>query len=322
MAEEVLRTDAMLRFKLVGAGRPAGWNHPEIDFDPDIPTDQADGLLNWWNARQELLDFKGVRAWYISEPLSESYFRTRVAREALKTLKPSEFLHHSNADPRYQVPAETHYGPREPIYRHDRPIEIGATTNNFGNFRWRLLSAHRLRNKFLTDPRVALFGSEEYWRKFRLWPWSRPGAPANYRGHPNAGNCHQPSFWEFLTQFKIYICLENSITPYWFTEKLVNAARAGCVPIYHAHPTVRDRFLNGARWIDPADHGFNVDRTIRAALDSNHEEIRKENYAWLKSSQLDPTEGHAIWNRIASILLERWHEKNQSVHDNLHRLSK
>jgi hypothetical protein len=87
---------------------------------------------------------------------------------------------------------------------------------------------------------------------------------------------------------------------------MVNAARAGCVPIYHAHSTVRERFLQGARWIDPADHDFNVERTIRAALAADHDRIREQNYTWLQSSQLDPTEGYAIWTRIANILVDRW----------------
>ena len=295
----------MLRFKLLSAPRPLGWSHPRIDFDPNVTFEKADGLLTWGAPNAELLSFRGIRACYISEPITESCFKTKLAKQALQILKPCEFLHHSNIDPRYKAPAVTHYGLRQALYRDDRPIAIGATVNNFGNQRWRLLRAHRLRNAFVIDRRVTLFGSEESWLKFRSWPWSRSGLPASYSGHPNAGDCHQPSFWQFLTQFRVYVCFENSITPFWFTEKMVNAARAGCVPIYHAHPTVRERFLQGAFWIDPQDYDFNIDRTIRAALECDHEAARQQNYNWLQSSQLDPTEGYAVWTQIAEILIER-----------------
>ncbi len=296
----------MLRFKLLNAPRPGGWSHLGIDFDPDVPFAKADGVLSWGGVpNTEFLSFRGIRAWYISEPINERCFKTKNAKHALKSLSASEFLHHSSTDARYHVPAVTHYGPRQALYRNDRPIELGATVNNFGNRGWRLMRAHRLRNAFVTDPRVSLFGSKESWLNFRSWPWARAGSPSNYIGHPNAGDWHQSSFCQFLTQFKIYVCLENSITPFWFTEKMVNAARAGCVPIYHAHPTVRERFLKGAFWIDPKDYNFNIDRTIRAALECDHEAVRSQNYSWLKSSQLDPTEGFAIWTQIAEILLER-----------------
>jgi len=29
----------------------------------------------------------------------------------------------------------------------------------------------------------------------------------------------------------------------------------GCVPVYRAHPTVRESYLEGARWSDPAEYG-------------------------------------------------------------------
>jgi hypothetical protein len=36
-------------------------------------------------------------------------------------------------------------------------------------------------------------------------------------------------------------------------NQFVDAVMAGCVPIYHAHETVRDTVLVGARWVDPAE---------------------------------------------------------------------
>ncbi len=296
----------MLKFRLEHAPRPQGWSHPDIDFDNEINVQEADGLLAWGAVDDSFLSYRGIRAWYISEPLTESCFRTKYSKLALSTMISGEFLHHSILDPAYHVPAETHYGVRKPLYSECRPTLLGATTNNFGNFGWRFLKGHRLRNKFLVNPKVALYGSTESWSKFRNWPWSRPSVPTNFVGPTHAGNCHEESFWKFLTKFKIYVCLENSISPYWFTEKFVNAARSGCVPIYHAHQSVRQRYLNGAAWIDPVDYDFDVEKTLVAAVNCDHDAIRKQNYEWLQSPQLDDTNGMAIWTQIANILVGRY----------------
>ena len=45
-----------------------------------------------------------------------------------------------------------------------------------------------------------------------------------------------------------------------------NAARAGCIPVYHATQVVRQERLKGARWVDPADHGFDPKRTLEFAI--------------------------------------------------------
>jgi hypothetical protein len=108
-----------------------------------------------------------------------------------------------------------------------------------------------------------------------------------------------------LSRYRINLCLENTMTPYYFTEKFVNAARAGCVPIYHAHPTVRESFLKGARWIDPAHFKFNVSETISAALDCNARAFRESNWQWLHSEQVAATEGFRVWTRIVDLIVSR-----------------
>jgi hypothetical protein len=100
------------------------------------------------------------------------------------------------------------------------------------------------------------------------------------------------------------VCLENACAPYWFTEKFVNAARAGCVPVYYAHPTVRDTFLKGAKWIDPADFSFNVSATLQAAEECDAEAFRDQNHRWLQNGLLQTTEGYAVWSRIADLFVE------------------
>jgi len=48
-------------------------------------------------------------------------------------------------------------------------------------------------------------------------------------------------------------CVFGECTKLITLLKIVYAVRAGCIPVYHAHATVKTSFLSGARWIDPAD---------------------------------------------------------------------
>jgi hypothetical protein len=88
-------------------------------------------------------------------------------------------------------------------------------------------------------------------------------------------------------------------------EKFVNAARAGCIPIYHAHPSVKKRFLTGARWVDPADFGFSPHKTIEHALAQDQTESRRINNAWLMSGLLTETDDRNLMPALHKILLEK-----------------
>src|SRR5262249_1345893 len=168
----------------------------------------------------------------------------------------------------------------------------------------------RFRTRFILHPSIDLYGARESWSRFRRWPWSRPGAPPNYRGPTTAPNCYLPNYIEFLSRYRINVCMENACTPYWFTEKFVNAARAGCVPVYYAHPTVRDSFLKGAKWIDPADFRFDISATLQAAQKCDAAAFRDQNYRWLQNELLQTTEGYAVWSRIADLFVEVLAEKS------------
>jgi hypothetical protein len=267
--------------------------------------ERSDGLLAWGAPTPELLSYRGPRAWYIAEPLTHNMFRTQLFQQALRILAEHEFLHHSNPNPRYRIPCVTHYGELTLPRTGPRPGNIIATVNNYGNRAWWLWPSFRLRNSFILHPSVDLFGNREGWARFRRWPWSKPGPPRNYRGPTGAPNCYRLDYVEFLARYRINICLENALTPHWFTEKFLNAARAGCVPIYHAHPTVRDEFLSGARWIDPAKFNFDVSATLAAAQTCDAATITEKNYRWLQSEGLRRTEGYAIWSRIADHFVNR-----------------
>ena len=90
--------------------------------------------------------------------------------------------------------------------------------------------------------------------------------------------------------------------PYYFTEKMVGAAQAGCIPIYRAHPTVRETFLVGAKWVDPADFGFDAGRTLDFALRQNLEEYQEANGRWLQSAAVQSTRVEEVFRRIGDVL--------------------
>jgi hypothetical protein len=85
----------MLRFRLIGCPRPSGWSHPDLEFLTDLPLERADGLLQWGGVHPEFLSYRGVRGWYISEPITESCFQTKSFRRALRSIR-SALVHKSS----------------------------------------------------------------------------------------------------------------------------------------------------------------------------------------------------------------------------------
>jgi Glycosyltransferase family 10 (fucosyltransferase) C-term len=153
----------------------------------------------------------------------------------------------------------------------------------------------------ILDRRVELFGKPDAWANFRHFPklWIRR-PPDNYMGQPPAGVDDEAI--RFLSAYKVAVCLENCTEAYYFTEKFVNAVRAGCVPVYHAHPTVKTSFLSGARWIDPADFAFSPGRTIDFALNQDQMEFRSINDAWLESGILADTDDQKVVPKLHEII--------------------
>jgi hypothetical protein len=156
----------------------------------------------------------------------------------------------------------------------------------------------------ILDRRVELFGKPEAWARFRHFPklWIRR-PPNNYRGQSSPGaDIFDDEQVRFLSAFKVAVCLENCTEAFYFTEKFVNAVRAGCVPVYHAHATVKASFLPGARWIDPADFGFSPRRTIEFALNQDQAEFRSINDAWLESGILADTDDLKVVPKLHEII--------------------
>jgi hypothetical protein len=156
----------------------------------------------------------------------------------------------------------------------------------------------------ILDRHVELFGKPDAWENFRHFPklWIRR-PPDNYMGKTTPGTSYyEDEHIRFLSGYKVAVCLENCAEAYYFTEKFVNAVRAGCISVYHAHPSVKKRFLDGAKWVDPADFGFSPQRTIEFALAQDQAVFRRINDAWLESGILAETDDQKVIPMLHDIM--------------------
>jgi hypothetical protein len=110
------------------------------------------------------------------------------------------------------------------------------------------------------------------------------------------------------------VCLENCVEPDYFTEKFVNAVRAGCIPVYHAHPTLRGRLLRNAKWVDPDDFRFSARRTIEYALVQDQNSYRSINDAWLTSGVLTDTDDQKVLPKLHKIIKGKLETKELNEH--------
>ena len=264
--------------------------------------EEADALLVLYDPSDELLRFTGPKLWFTSEPSWHSHFHSHpVGKRLVRELEVSERAFYGHPDARYRVPHPTYSGglsrPRVASVRR----AVVAIVSNFGGRLWFLKSHFRTRNRMILHRSVELFGKPDAWANFRHFPklWTRR-PPDNYMGQPPAGADDEGI--RFLSAYKVAVCLENCTEAYYFTEKFVNAVRAGCVPVYHAHATVKTSFLSGARWIDPADFAFSPRRTIDFALNQDQMEFRSINDAWLESGILADTDDLQVVPKLHEII--------------------
>jgi hypothetical protein len=283
----------------------------EISFDPKILDSEADGLLAFQTAVPQLLTFQGPKAWYTCESLSHSRFKRRGLWKTIKkALTASEFLHYSSPDERYRVPHWCTSKPEFQIYyqkRQTRLHEAVATISNFGGRFWRLKKHLRIRNRFATCPLVSLYGPQEYWQQFNsLGILGHKKPPNNYLGEAPVRWHSTVRHYEWLSNYKVVVCLENRSEENYFTEKMPAAVMAGAIPVYHAHKSNVDTFLKGAKWIDPIDYGFDPEETIRAALKANTQDFQDANEQWLmNNSHIKTTTMNGIFAKIADFFVEK-----------------
>jgi Glycosyltransferase family 10 (fucosyltransferase) C-term len=267
-----------------------------------VPVEEADALLVLNDPSDELLRFTGPKLWFTIEPSWHYHFHGHpVGKRLVRELDATERAFYGHPDSRFRLPHPTYHGglsrPRIASVRR----AVVAIVSNFGGRLWFLKSHFRSRNRIILDRRVELFGKPDAWAQFRHFPklWIRR-PPDNYMGQPAPG--FDDGHIRFLSAYKVAVCLENCTEAYYFTEKFVNAVRAGCVPVYHAHATVKTSFLSGARWIDPADFAFSPRRTIDFALNRDQKEFRSINDSWLESGILADTDNQQVIPKLHEII--------------------
>ena len=286
----------MYRIRLLSPWREK-YQTAQCLFSRNIPFDIADALLCEWAPYDELLTFQGPKAWYNSEAVARKIFSEPKWRQIKSNRQ--VFVYHAHEDPFYRVPMIGFVEPALRLNSEDRIDRAVAVISNCG-ISW-VTDDIILRNKFAVHPLVDLFGQEENWRKFMKKRSSRQTLPQNYKGV-----IKWP--WEggnrigVMSRYKVAICLENLTEPYYITEKLYAAVQAGCIPIYHAHQTVRDGVLEGAAWIDPAIFGFDVEKTLQFALAQDREQFAGQNFRWLETSKAQSAGLNRIFLKLATIL--------------------
>jgi len=282
------------------------WNDFRIGpilYSPRVALEEADALLALHDPTDELLKFSGPKLWFTIEPSWHSHFHSHpIGKRLVQELDSTERAFYGHADVRYRVPHSTYSGSlSRPRVASVRRAAVAAV-NNFGGRLWFLKSHFRARNRMILDRGVELFGLPEAWAQFRHFPklWiQRP--PDNYMGRTSPGFDDDENL-RFLSSYKVAVCMENCTEPYYFTEKFVNAVRAGCVPVYHAHATVKNGVLSGAKWVDPADFGFSPRRTIDFALNQDQMAFRSVNDAWLESGILADTDELKVVPKLHEII--------------------
>lgn len=274
---------------------------PEAFFSVKVSTQTADALLCDWNPDPELFTFPRRKAWYCCEPRDQ--FRELGGGKWPSTrsrMAPGDFLYHGSPDAQLRVPHITHIENPTVNWNTDRQERVVAVVSNHGGPPWKRHRGVSYRNRFATNSRVDLYGRKG-WMRYQAGWLNRPGAPKNYKGE-------LPGDWpasikrELMARYKVAICLENTIEPYYFTEKFVEAVCAGCVPVYRAHPTVAQTILRGARWVDPVNYGNDPEATIDAALSIDAEPVRQQNEQWLASEDIAATHVRNVFGAIGRIL--------------------
>lgn len=293
----------------MGIGAPGGGWLRNLEVGGDVLTlepraEGYDAMLCWWEFTQEFLDFQGPKVFYCCEP--SFYFRgwrrsKFELRKRLRSLRSDEFAWHYHPHPLMRVEHESSDFSDKGIPLEDHQIMNAASVlNNLGSPFSRNPGRQR-RAEFVVESGCDIFGPVNSWERFRINVFSKAEFPPNYKGE-----CPVGQKLLFLSKYHACVCLENSCEPFYFTEKFPDAVRAGCVPIYHAHPTVKEEFLQGAVWVDPGDYGFDAQLTMEAALKMDRSAVADTNTRWLNESGiLERTSVFAVYKKLAGILNAR-----------------
>jgi hypothetical protein len=296
-------------------GHMGVWSHEENGWAKEIQigeyvfttaknAGEVDGMVCWWEFTEEFLEYGGPRVFYCCEP--SFYFRgvrgvKRELRKRLATLRMDEFAWHYHPHPDMRVVHESFsLLDCKDCGERSREAKAVAVLGNLGRPIFRNAGRQR-RLEFIIHSGCDIYGPKSSWVNFQLGLFSRSGFPETFRGE-----CARAVKFDTLSNYHACICLENSSEELYFTEKFPDAVRAGCVPIYHAHPTVREVFLNGAIWVDPADYHFDARSTVEAALKMDRVEVDENNKRWFQThSKFQETSFGNVYLRLAGILKKK-----------------
>mgnify|MGYP001137687691 CR=1 FL=1 len=268
-------------------------------FSESFNFEEADGLLCEWQPHNDLLKFKGPKIWYNSEAISRNVFNYGEWSKLKENKKEQIYICHAHPDPFYRVPMIGYVNPVRNFENNKRMELCVAVTSNSG-VDWNSKEILQ-RNNFVTNNLVHLYGRRKKWEEYMQQFHSIKGLPNNYMGEI-------PWPWEggdrikVMSNYKAAICLENVVEPFYFTEKFYAAIQANCIPIYHAHESVKTQILEGALWVDPADHDFDINRTLEFALSDNRMKYVECNTEWLKTPKAQAAELSQVFLRLGMIL--------------------
>ncbi len=279
-----------------------------VRVSPDVPFESADALLSSYRPDPELLFFGRTRAWHCTEAFTNRQWGGRKWswRRVARRLAPEETLGHGAAREESWLPPLTHWWSLSVLSDGPRARRAVGIASNWGWNQLRRTPEIVARNRFLMSSLTDLYGRKRHWDRYREHLWSRRGPPSNYLGEP-AGDASSQSKRNTMARYKVAIALENTVEPFYFTEKFIAAVEAGCIPVYHAHPTVAKRYLKEARWVDPADFDWDVDETLQFALDQRRDHYVEPNRSWLQGGILDETSYGAVEARCVQELIRRVH---------------
>jgi hypothetical protein len=137
-----------------------------------------------------------------------------------------------------------------------------------------ILRAEREQRKFVPKKRFCSFvrvngkGNHRDQLYYKLSSYNRIDSAGSWSNNMSggwkvSGAHYSDSLREFYSSGKFVIAAENTITPGYVTEKIINAFRSGCVPIYWGNLETTDGkpLFNPAAYINIADYP-NVDAAI------------------------------------------------------------
>lgn len=281
----------------------------ELRIGDDLLTTESrdgkfDAMICWWEFTDEFLEFKGPKLFYCCEP--SFYFRgwrssKRELRRRLHSLRADEFAWHFHENAQMRAEHETSAFSDHKLPMGDHSIQnAAAVLGNLGRPFFRNKGRQK-RLKFIIESGCHIYGPNTNWGSFQLDLFSKRGFPVGYQGE-----CSHTQKISTLSKYHACICFENSSEPEYFTEKFPDAVRAGCVPIYHPHPVVKEKFLKGAVWVDPMDYDLDARATMEAALKMEQTEVAVQNLQWLRdNAYLQQTTVEKIYKKLAGILRKK-----------------